>query len=457
MKSGLEEFLKRIEAKPTNETLIDRFMTLVLEEEGVDRILYLKSLVGLLLKANPYAALKAAYVELQEARKEKLNLDYEVGALKDVESCFLKLGKTDNAVIIRDEIAKIQLDHAKNKAPATKLNTPNLPVPGAVNTPPSANKINVSAAAAAATPGSAAQAFFASLANKVKGGKPTPQPPAAPSAPVELSPAVGVSGMTQGTTSFSLADDDDDHGGITEHTNVHGTVHDNDPVGIRDVILASDDEEEEAQVSLSLDSDDDSLESGNNGTESSFSLRDLDEIEAGTTGAGPLDFEGELAGTKANPHTNAYGTGSPGDDDAFESIALEARWPVDSGTSTGDETQVLSSKSLSIVQDEEESLARSRKNDEDEARAKAEDEARVKAEDEARAKAEVEARAKAEDEARAKAENEVKAKAKVKAEEEKKAQAKAEALMKAKIQAEADALAKAKALAEADALAKAKA
>ncbi|MBC7533302.1 MAG: hypothetical protein H7318_17155 [Oligoflexus sp.] len=110
MKSGLEEFLKRIEAKPTNETLIDRFMTLVLEEDGVERILYLKSLVGLLLKSNPYAALKAAYVELQEARKEKLSNEYEIGALKDVESCFINLGKTENAALVREEIIKLQSD-----------------------------------------------------------------------------------------------------------------------------------------------------------------------------------------------------------------------------------------------------------------------------------------------------------------------------------------------------------
>ncbi len=108
MKSGLEEFLKRIEAKPTNETLIDRFMTLVLEEDGIDRILYLKSLVGLLLKSNPYAALKAAYVELQEARKEKLSREYEIGALKDVESCFIDLGRAENAALVREEISKLQ-------------------------------------------------------------------------------------------------------------------------------------------------------------------------------------------------------------------------------------------------------------------------------------------------------------------------------------------------------------
>ncbi|MCX6128680.1 MAG: hypothetical protein NTX25_06395, partial [Proteobacteria bacterium] len=93
MKEGLEEFLKRIEAKPTNETLIDRFITLVLEENGLERIAYLKKLVGLLLSANPYAALKAAALELQEARKENLTKEYEIGALKDVESCFIKLEK----------------------------------------------------------------------------------------------------------------------------------------------------------------------------------------------------------------------------------------------------------------------------------------------------------------------------------------------------------------------------
>ncbi|RYZ55973.1 MAG: hypothetical protein EOP07_13170, partial [Proteobacteria bacterium] len=116
MKSGLEEFLKRIEAKPTNETLIDRFMTLVLEEDGVDRILYLKSLVGLLLKSNPYAALKAAYVELQEARKEKLSNEYEIGALKDVESCFLNLGKNDNAALVREEITKLSSENTQIQA-----------------------------------------------------------------------------------------------------------------------------------------------------------------------------------------------------------------------------------------------------------------------------------------------------------------------------------------------------
>jgi hypothetical protein len=124
MKSGLEEFLKRIEAKPTNETLIDRFMTLVLEEDGVERILYLKSLVGLLLKSNPYAALKAAYVELQEARKEKLSNEYEIGALKDVESCFLNLGKNDNAALVREEITKLSSENTQIQAIQKPLSAP---------------------------------------------------------------------------------------------------------------------------------------------------------------------------------------------------------------------------------------------------------------------------------------------------------------------------------------------
>ncbi|HYX37927.1 MAG TPA: hypothetical protein VE954_32905 [Oligoflexus sp.] len=118
MKEGLEEFLKRIEAKPTNETLIDRFVTLVLEEDVLERILYLKKLVGLLLTPNPYAALKAAALELQEARKEKLTKEYEIGALKDVESCFLKLEKMDNAQLVRDEINKLQGDMARDHTSA---------------------------------------------------------------------------------------------------------------------------------------------------------------------------------------------------------------------------------------------------------------------------------------------------------------------------------------------------
>jgi hypothetical protein len=123
MKEGLEEFLKRIEAKPTNETLIDRFVTLVLEEDVLERILYLKKLVGLLLTPNPYAALKAAALELQEARKEKLTKEYEVGALKDVESCFLKLEKMENAALVRDEINKLQSDMARENT-LTRGRTP---------------------------------------------------------------------------------------------------------------------------------------------------------------------------------------------------------------------------------------------------------------------------------------------------------------------------------------------
>lgn len=130
MKEGLEEFLKRIEAKPTNETLIDRFVTLVLEEDVLERILYLKKLVGLLLTPNPYAALKAAALELQEARKEKLTKEYEIGALKDVESCFLKLEKMDNAALVRDEINKLQSDMVREST-ITRGRTPPPSIPQA--------------------------------------------------------------------------------------------------------------------------------------------------------------------------------------------------------------------------------------------------------------------------------------------------------------------------------------
>ncbi len=129
MKEGLEEFLKRIEAKPTNETLIDRFVTLVLEEEVLERVLYLKKLVGLLLTPNPYAALKAAALELQEARKERLTKEYEIGALKDVESCFLKLDKMDNAHLVREEINKLQGEMSREQTSSRSRTAPppNLP------------------------------------------------------------------------------------------------------------------------------------------------------------------------------------------------------------------------------------------------------------------------------------------------------------------------------------------
>ena len=91
MKEGLEEFLKRIELKPTNEMLIERFISLVLEEKILERILYLKKLVGLLLTLNPHTALRIAALELQEARKEQVHKEYEIAALIDIESCFLKL------------------------------------------------------------------------------------------------------------------------------------------------------------------------------------------------------------------------------------------------------------------------------------------------------------------------------------------------------------------------------
>src|SRR5688572_19337724 len=121
MKNGLEEFLKRIEEKPANETLIDRFVSLVLELESLDRIFYLKKLVALLLNANPYSALKAAALELQEARKENMHREYELGALKDVESCFIKLEKLENVKLIREEITKLSSAMTMNKvSPSVK-------------------------------------------------------------------------------------------------------------------------------------------------------------------------------------------------------------------------------------------------------------------------------------------------------------------------------------------------
>lgn len=128
MREGLEEFLKRIEEKPTNETLIDRFMTLMMEEDTFNRIFYLKKLVALLLNSNPYYALKAAALELQEARKDGSNREYELAALRDVESSFLKLGKTENAQLISDEIAKLMATLEKAKpARKTEIRLPNRP------------------------------------------------------------------------------------------------------------------------------------------------------------------------------------------------------------------------------------------------------------------------------------------------------------------------------------------
>lgn len=115
MREGLEEFLKRIEEKPTNETLIDRFMTLMMEEDSFNRTIYLRKLVTLLLNANPYYALRAAALELQEARKDKNNRESELAALRDVEASFIKLGKMENAQLIAEEINKLVAELGREK------------------------------------------------------------------------------------------------------------------------------------------------------------------------------------------------------------------------------------------------------------------------------------------------------------------------------------------------------
>jgi molecular chaperone GrpE (heat shock protein) len=112
MTTGLNDFLKHIKSNPQNDVLVDRFASLVMELDAKARQPYFEKLFGLLEDPNPHGALRAAYFNLQTARAQGSGTALEIEALQWIERAFIKLGKSENAALVREELSRLQ------KAPA---------------------------------------------------------------------------------------------------------------------------------------------------------------------------------------------------------------------------------------------------------------------------------------------------------------------------------------------------
>jgi molecular chaperone GrpE (heat shock protein) len=112
MTTGLNDFLKHIKSNPQNDVLVDRFASLVMELDAKARQPYFEKLFGLLEEPNPHGALRAAYFNLQTARAQGSGTALEIEALQWIERAFIKLGKSENAALVREELSRLQ------KAPA---------------------------------------------------------------------------------------------------------------------------------------------------------------------------------------------------------------------------------------------------------------------------------------------------------------------------------------------------
>ncbi len=114
MATGLNDFLKHIKSNPQNDTLLDRFMALLVELEAKARKPYLEKLFILLESSNPHGTLRAAYFNLQVARSEAPGTVLELEALHWVERAFILLGKSQHASLVKEEIERLK----KTPAPA---------------------------------------------------------------------------------------------------------------------------------------------------------------------------------------------------------------------------------------------------------------------------------------------------------------------------------------------------
>jgi hypothetical protein len=139
MSTGLNDFLKHIKSNPQNDVLVDRFTALVMELEAKARQPYFEKLFELLESDNPHGALRAAYFNLQAARAEGSGTMLEIEALQWIERAFVKLGKSDNASLVREELVRLKKSQpppvpdrrrkktpvdAKPKAAEPKVSTP---------------------------------------------------------------------------------------------------------------------------------------------------------------------------------------------------------------------------------------------------------------------------------------------------------------------------------------------
>lgn len=105
---GIEEFLGHIQKRPSSEVLVERFMVLIMETQADIRYRAMNRLMHILLEANPHAALHSCYRFLQKARSQGKSVEDEIGALQLTQNCFEKLGKKNQASIVRDEIERLR-------------------------------------------------------------------------------------------------------------------------------------------------------------------------------------------------------------------------------------------------------------------------------------------------------------------------------------------------------------
>ncbi|HYX31766.1 MAG TPA: hypothetical protein VE954_01540 [Oligoflexus sp.] len=108
MATGLNDFLKHIKSNPQNDVLVDRFTSLVLELDAKARQPYFDKLFTLLETSNPHGALRAAYFNLQSARAEGAGTSLEIEALQWIERAFIKLGRSDNASLVQEELVRLK-------------------------------------------------------------------------------------------------------------------------------------------------------------------------------------------------------------------------------------------------------------------------------------------------------------------------------------------------------------
>jgi hypothetical protein len=113
MTTGLNDFLRHIKSNPQNDVLVDRFTSLVMELETKARRPYLEKLFDILENSNPHGALRAAYFNLQSARAEGSGTPLEIEALQWIERAFTKLGRSENASLVREELVRLK----KNQPP----------------------------------------------------------------------------------------------------------------------------------------------------------------------------------------------------------------------------------------------------------------------------------------------------------------------------------------------------
>jgi hypothetical protein len=108
MTTGLNDFLKHIKSNPQNDVLVDRFASLVMELDAKARQPYFENLFGLLEDSNPQGALRVAYFNLQTARAQGSETALQIEALQWIERAFIKLGKSENAALVREELGRLK-------------------------------------------------------------------------------------------------------------------------------------------------------------------------------------------------------------------------------------------------------------------------------------------------------------------------------------------------------------